>query len=120
MQNNKPPLATREEIANAIRQLDEHDLRYLNRMIVERFKLISQARSTAMLSNFNVGDRVSFSSSAGEKLSGVIIRINKKTVSIVTNEGVQWNVHPSFLTSEGLDAETTSDIKQLESENMSE
>lgn len=118
MQNNKPTLANRAEIANAIRQLSEQDLQYLNRMIVERLKLISQARSTAMLSNFNVGDRVSFSSSAGEKLSGVIIRINKKTVSIVTNEGGQWNVHPSFLTSEGLDAESTSDIERLESENM--
>ena len=77
--------------------MSEDDLRFLNRLIVERLKLIGQARSTAMLSHFSVGDRVSFPSTTGERKAGVIVRLNKKTASIATDDGQQWNVHPGFL-----------------------
>ena len=56
-------LVDRAGAAEAIRRMGEEDLRYLNRLIVERLKLIHQARSTAMLAHFSVGDRVSFQSS---------------------------------------------------------
>ncbi len=90
-------LVNRAGAAEAIRRMGEEDLRYLNRLIVERLKLIHQARSTAMLAHFSVGDRVSFQSSTGERKTGVIARLNKKTASIATDEGQQWNVHPAFL-----------------------
>ncbi len=51
-----------------------------------------------MLSHFSVGDRVSFQIASGERKTGVIIRLNKKTASIATDEGQHWNVHPGFLT----------------------
>jgi len=92
-------LADRAGAAEAIRRMNEEDLRFLNRLIVERLKLIAQARSTAMLAHFSVGDRVSFQSSSGERKSGVIVRLNKKTASIATDDGHQWNVHPGFLSS---------------------
>lgn len=90
-------LADRAAAAEAIRRMGEDDLRFLNRLIVERLKLIHQARSTAMLAHFSVGDRVSFQSSTGERKSGVIFRLNKKTASIRTDDGQQWNVHPAYL-----------------------
>lgn len=90
-------LADRAGAAEAIRQMNEEDLRFLNRLIVDRLKLIGQARSTAMLARFSVGDRVSFQSPAGEQKSGVIVRLNKKTASIATDDGHQWNVHPVYL-----------------------
>jgi hypothetical protein len=92
-------LVDRAGAAEAIRRMGEDDLRYLNRLIVERLKLIHQARSTVMLANFSVGDRVSFQSSTGERRTGIIVRLNKKTASIATDEGQQWNVHPGFLSS---------------------
>jgi len=91
-------LVDRAAAAKAIQRMDEEDLRFLNRLIVERLKLIGQARSTAMLARFSLGDRVSFQSSAGEQKTGVIVRLNKKTASIATDDGQQWNVHPGFLT----------------------
>ena len=91
----------RAAAVEAIRRMNEDDLRFLNRLIVERLKLISQARSTVMLAQFNVGNRVSFQSTSGERKVGVIVRINKKTVSIATTDGQQWNVHPGFLTAVG-------------------
>lgn len=94
-------LVDRAAAAEAIRRMNEEDLRFLNRLIVERLKLIGQARSTSMLARFNMGDRVSFQSNSGERKVGVIIRLNKKTASIVADDGQQWNVHPGFLTSVG-------------------
>ena len=71
----------RTDAAEAIRKLNEDDLRFLNRLIVERLKLIIQARSTVMLAHFSVGDRVIFPAATGDWKAGVIIRLNKKTAS---------------------------------------
>jgi hypothetical protein len=97
MENQVCQLMNRTEAAEAIRRLDEGDLRFLNRLIVERLKLLHQARSTVMLAHFSVGDRVSFPASTGEQKTGVIVRLNKKTASIDTSDGQRWNVHPVYL-----------------------
>jgi hypothetical protein len=96
-------LVDRTKVAEAIRTLSEEDLRFLNRLIVERLKLINQARSTVMLAHFSVGDRVSFPTSAGYRKTGVIVRLNKKTASIATDDGQHWNVHPGFLIHDDLE-----------------
>lgn len=87
----------RGAFAEAIRRMDEADLHYLNHLIVERIKLISQARSTAMLSRFAPGDHVTFVTLSGERKTGIILKLNKKTTSIRTDDGHNWKVHPSFL-----------------------
>ena len=97
MAGERIELADRAGAAEAVRRMNEEDLRFLNRLIVERLKLIGQARSTAMLAHFSVGDWVSFQSTSGQRKAGVIVRLNKKTASIATEEGQQWNVHPAFL-----------------------
>ena len=94
-------LKDRNSAAEAIRHLGEEDLRFLNRLIVERLKLIAQARSTALMSQFNIGDRVGFQASSGEWKSGIIQRLNKKTVTILTDKGHQWNVSPGLLSPAG-------------------
>jgi hypothetical protein len=97
MQENWYELIDRSKVAEAIRKLSEDDLRFLNRLIVERLKLLSQARSTVMLAHFSVGNRVSFPTAAGDRKSGVVVRLNKKTASIATDDGQHWNVYPGFL-----------------------
>jgi hypothetical protein len=94
-------LVDRAAAADTIRRMNEEDLRLLNRLIVERLKLIGQARSTTMLARFSVGDRVSFQSTTGDRKAGVIVRLNKKTASIATDDAQHWNVHPGFLTPVG-------------------
>ncbi len=101
-------LENREAAAEAIRQMNEDDLRYLNRLIVERLKLIAQARSTILLAQFNVGDRVRFKTPTGEHKTGVIVRLNKKTVTISTDDSQHWNVCPGFL----IPAVKTKEIQQ--------
>jgi hypothetical protein len=98
MSGERLELVDRAAAVEAIRRMNEEDLRFLNRLIVERLKLIGQARSTIMLARFSVGDRVTFLSASGERKAGVIMRLNKKTASIATDDGQQWKVHPGFLT----------------------
>ncbi len=101
MAADRTELMDRAAAVDVILRMNEDDLRYLNRLIVERLKLIGQARSTVMLANFNVGDRVSFQAPSGQRKSGIIFRLNKKTASITTDDGQRWNVHPGFLTAVG-------------------
>lgn len=44
----------------AIKRLNEEDLLFLNQLIVERLKLISQACATTLMTSFTMGDRVGF------------------------------------------------------------
>jgi hypothetical protein len=81
----------------AIKRLNEEDLLFLNRLIVERLKLIAQARSTSLMVHFTRGDRVEFQAPDGRKLEGIVLRLNKKTVSVNTDDGRQWNVSPGLL-----------------------
>jgi hypothetical protein len=66
-------------------------------LIVERLKLISQARATTLMTNFTKGDRVGFHAPDGRTLEGIVLRLNKKTVSVATDDGHQWNVAPGLL-----------------------
>ena len=84
-------------IEEFIKSLNEEELRYLNRLIVERLKLISQAKSTMAMAKHNLGDLVEFPDNEGNIVSGRIIRLNKKTISILTDNNQRWNVAPVFL-----------------------
>jgi hypothetical protein len=90
-------LADRESAAHAVMRLGEDDLLFLNRLIVDRLNLIAQARSTILMARFNVGDRVGFQSSAGRWTTGVVQKLNRKTVSVLTDDGHRWNVAPGLL-----------------------
>lgn len=94
MSSSRPPL---DEAVEAALRLDENGLRHMNRIIVERLKLVSQAHSTKMLARFSAGFRVAFTAPSGEMKTGVIQKLNKKSATVVTDDGHRWNVHPSFL-----------------------
>ncbi len=89
----------RTRIESFIKELNEEELRYLNRLIIERLKLIFQDKSTHAISRFNLGESVRFTDHEGRVKIGRIVRLNKKTVSILTTEGQNWKVAPSLLQS---------------------
>jgi hypothetical protein len=80
-----------------ISQLDEGELLELNRRIVARLKYLQEARTHHQMLRFNVGDRVRFQPPGHEAKTGVIIKYNRKTVSVLTDDRHQWNVAPVFL-----------------------
>lgn len=95
--STKQTILDREMFAQALRHMSEADLLYLNRMVVERLNLLAQAKSTMQLAQFTEGDRVSFTDNDGSAKTGTILRLNKKTVSLRTDDGHLWKVSPTFL-----------------------
>lgn len=65
-----------------ITQLSEQELVALNRQIVERLRFMQQMRAHAQMLEFRVGDRVSFQPEGRPVLFGILVRYNKKTVTM--------------------------------------
>ena len=74
-----------------IDKLTEPELVDLNRRIVERLRLLQQ-----MLA-FKIGDRVAFQADARGTVEGMLTRYNRKSVTVITDDGHQWNVSPALL-----------------------
>lgn len=87
----------RELFVQALRHMGEEDLLYLNRMVVERLNLLAQARSTVQLAQFSEGDRVQFTTNDGTIKQAIVMRLNKKTASLLTDDGQNWKVSPALL-----------------------
>ena len=49
------------------------------------------------LAQFAEGDRVQFTASDGSVKHGIVMRLNKKTASVRTDEGQSWKVSPGLL-----------------------
>ena len=81
-----------------IDRLSEAQLIDLNHRIVARLKLIQQLRAHTDMLDFRIGERVTFEPDDRPPVTGIIAKYNRKTVSIVTEDGSRWNVSPGFLT----------------------
>jgi hypothetical protein len=81
----------------AVNKLSEGDLRFLSNLIYERLKILHQMKSSMQMTRFTVGDKVNFTGPSGEIKRGTVLRLNKKTVSVITEEKQQWNVAPGLL-----------------------
>ncbi|MFQ5355508.1 MAG: hypothetical protein ACE5DY_03275 [Mariprofundaceae bacterium] len=80
-----------------IDRLTVKELIDLNHRIVERLKFLESMRAHADMMEFSVGERVSFHHSGHGVLLGILIKYNKKTVTILTQDGQKWNVSPHLL-----------------------
>jgi hypothetical protein len=77
-------------------QLTEAELVDLNRRIVERLRMIRQVHAHVKMLEFTIGERVWFQTDV-RKVEGVLVRYNKKSVTVVTDDGERWNVAPGLL-----------------------
>lgn len=80
-----------------ISKLSLQELRELNLEIQERFEYLKQAESYKALAKLEVGDTVSFQTHEGETIRGTIMRLNKKSVTIVAEDRRGWKVDPILL-----------------------
>ena len=80
-----------------LKELSEHELIVLNKMVVERLRLMHKAGSLLHMTKFNVGDRVSWTGSDGIIRTGIIIRLNNKTASVKIGDEGYWKVSPELL-----------------------
>lgn len=95
--NETIKLLDKYSAVEAINKLGVDDLRFLNGLIIERLKIMHQVKSSIQMSKFNIGDSVTFLGTSGEIKRGMIHRLNKKTVSVITEDKQQWNVAPGLL-----------------------
>ena len=79
-----------------IDKLTYQELLELNHRVVARLKFLDSMHAHAEMMSFNPGARVSFDSPQGRKL-GTLVKFNRKTVTVITDDHHQWNVAPVFL-----------------------
>lgn len=80
-----------------IGNLSERELIELNHRVVERLKFLETMRAHADMMEFGIGEKVRFHPSGGNEVIGVLAKYNKKTVTVLTEDGQKWNVSPSHL-----------------------
>lgn len=80
-----------------IDKLNEAELVALNHRIVERLRFLQQARAHVAMLQFRIGDKVAFDADARGQVVGIITRYNKRTVSLIADDGHRWNVAPGLL-----------------------
>jgi len=77
--------------------LTEAELIDLNHRIVARLRVLRDMRAHTGMLEFRIGDRVTFQPPGRRPLEGVLTRYNRKTVTVITADGGQWNVSPDLL-----------------------
>ena len=80
-----------------IDQLNEAQLIDLNNRVVARLKFLNQMRAHASMLEFSIGEKVDFQPQGHPVLRGIITKYNRKSVTVITEEGQQWTVAPVFL-----------------------
>ena len=80
-----------------IDKMTRDELVALNHRIVERLKFLDSLQAHRDMMAFNIGARVSFDSGRGERLLGTLLKFNRKTVTVVTDNGQKWNISPHLL-----------------------
>jgi hypothetical protein len=96
----------------SIDHLSVDELVTLNHHIIERLKMLESLETHKSMMQFHSGARVSFDSPNGERLSGTVMKFNRKTVTVVTDNGQRWNISPHLLSPiKNVQAGTVVDIK---------
>jgi hypothetical protein len=76
--------------------LSFEELLALNRRVVARLKMLESMQAHVEMMRFNLGQRVSFAHQGGRVL-GTLVKYNRKTVTVLTDDGQRWNIPPHLL-----------------------
>ena len=79
-----------------LHKLSDNELLSLNHEIVALLRTRHRHDRRQELSTFNRGTQVSFRGPEGKPLSGTIVRVNQKTLTIATEHGT-WKIDPCFV-----------------------
>ncbi len=80
-----------------IDHLTESELIHLNEKIIQRLRIIRQMRAHIQMLGFQIGEKVWFQTEGEEIVRGIVTRYNRKSVTVVTDDGHRWTVSPGFL-----------------------
>jgi hypothetical protein len=77
--------------------LTEAELIELNNRIVARLRFLAEERAHVQMIEFRIGERVAFQPPGALVMTGVLTRYNRKSVTVITDDGQRWNVAPHAL-----------------------
>lgn len=80
-------------LASLIATMDSNDLNDLVFLVKARRKQLT----TAAKRHFRVGQRVRFDAKHRGMVTGIIIKMNPKTIRVLTDTGGLWRVSPTYL-----------------------
>ena len=92
-------------VLSVLDQLTEDELIQLNRLVIARLRLMRDIRAHGRMMDFRLGQPVEFTDATGRPARGVVARHNRKSVTVITADGVQWRVSPSLLREPGVPGE---------------
>lgn len=86
-----------------INELSRNELIELNRRVIERIEFLDKCDMETKKKEFRIGDIAKFEDPSGNIHECIIIRFNKKTVTVSTGKDGRWNIphhalKPSTLT----------------------
>lgn len=79
-----------------IASLSLKELVDLNHKICKRIRELHKKNLFEKLQSFEAGNQVSFHYE-GKTITGTVIRVNQKTLSVKTKEGARWHVDPRLV-----------------------
>jgi hypothetical protein len=77
--------------------LTEAELIDLNNRVTARLRFLAAERAHSRMIEFRIGERAAFQPPDRPVVAGMLTRYNRKSVTVVTDDGQSWNVAPSVL-----------------------
>lgn len=87
----------RQKIQDFIDSLSDDEIYELYRQLAEKVRQIREYAERISLNSFQPLERVYFHKNR-RHIEGVVIQINRRTASILTDDGERWTVSPQYLT----------------------
>jgi hypothetical protein len=82
--------------------------------------MMSQMKAHVTMLEFQIGERVWFENDRQERIEGMLVRYNKKSVTVVTDAGARWTVSPGFLRRAATKSSTSGTPKIIEAEDVTD
>jgi hypothetical protein len=82
-----------ENMRELINQMSREECLEVNRMIVEQMR----RWDTIRMVQFHIGQEVYFETKTRGAYTGKVQKINQKSITVVTDAGMVWKVHPNLL-----------------------
>ena len=91
------PAQLDEGLVSLVESLPEEQLKLLNEIVCTRLNYLQTLKDTRSMARFTPGDTVTFRDKQGFLQTGTVMKLNKKTVSVLNEDGRKWNVSPTYL-----------------------
>ncbi len=77
--------------------MSEAELHALFHRVRERLLYLRARRDGAEMRRFAIGERVAFETVTRDRILGVLVRYNRKSVTVIADDGRRWTVAPQLL-----------------------